>query len=121
MKMIFMAVLLAWGPDGQGTPDSGPFAYTTLPGCYASSRRFSARHGTPVQQCLKISAASWLIISSVEIEFDFGTEDYKVAAPDTDKEVKRLRHALRHIGKLHVGTTRDSRQVRAIIRKATEP
>ena len=119
MKFVFLVVLLAWGPDGIGTSDSGRFADPTLSDCHARSQAFSKKHGTPVQLCQRISERGWNIISSVEVVFDFNGSPYKTVV-DHEAEVERLRLALKAIGRLHVGKTRDSQKVRAIIRKATQ-
>ena len=115
MKFVFMVALLAWLPNGEGTPDSGHFADPTLSDCHARSQEFSKQHSTPLQLCVKITKAGYDVIRRTEIEFDFeagGNERVKTE-PD---EIDRLRAALRAIGRLHRGKTRDSQRVRKIIR-----
>lgn len=120
MKFVFLVVLLAWGPDGTGTKDSGRFAEPTLSLCHQRSQAFSKLHGTPVQLCQRISERGWNIIQSVEVVFDFNGSPYETVEPDTDEQVERLLAALKAIGRLHVGKTRDSQKVRKIIREATK-
>ena len=120
-KFVYMVVLLAWGPDVVGTSDSGRFADLTLSDCHARTQTFSTKHGTPIQLCQRITKKSWQIISTTEIVFDFtGNNDTVVIPDNNDEEVKRLRAALKAIGRWHVGKTKDSQRVRAIIRKATK-
>ncbi len=116
-----MVVLLAWGPDGIGTSDSGRFADPTLSDCHVRTQAFSNKHGTPIQLCQRITWKSWAIISTTEIVFDFTGNNDSVVIPDNnDAEVKKLLKALKAIGRLHRGKTKDSQRVRAIIRKATK-
>ena len=119
MKFVFMVALLAWGPDGAGTKDSGYFADPTLSLCHARSQTFSKLHNTPLQICVRISERNYRIIASTEVTFDFNGSPYKEVV-DHEAEVVRLLAALKAIGRLHVGKTRDSQKVRAIIRKATQ-
>jgi len=119
-NFVWLVVLLAWGADGLGTPDSGRFGDPTLSDCHERSLTFSHKHNTPIQLCVKISKASYRIIASAEVEFDFTGNPSEVVVPDenTDSEVKRLTDALKEIGKWHRGKTQDSHRVRAIIEKA---
>ena len=121
-EFVFFVVLLAWNPlTGEGTPDSGHFADPTLSDCHARTQKFSNRHNTPLQLCVQISKAGYDIIQSREIEFVFNDDPMPEVEPDKDDRdivIARLREALRAIGRLHRGKTRDSQRVRAIIRSA---
>ena len=118
MKFVYMVALLAWLSNGEGTDDSGRFADTTLSACHARSQAFSKKHDTPVQICIRISDKGYRIISNGEVEFDFTEGAYKVEVSDSDEKIQRLLKALKAIGRLHRGKTKDSQRVRAIIKKA---
>lgn len=127
MRIVFLVALLAWAPDGAGTKDSGFFGDPTLSECHARSRAFTEKHGTPIQLCVGITDVAYRIISSTEVVFDFEPGNNGTPHPDegggegeVEVEVKRLIKALKDIGRLHRGKTRDSQKVRKIIREATK-
>ena len=116
-KFVFMVVLLAWAPTtGDGTPDSGHFSDPTLSLCHQRTQAFSKKHNTPLQLCVRISKKGYAIIAAEEIDFVFSNGGFEVVEDDKDVVIARLRLALKKIGRLHVGKTRDSQKVRAIIK-----
>jgi len=116
---VFFVVLLAWGTDGYATKDSGVKADWTLSACHARTQAFSRKYDTPVQLCAKISKKGYDIIAAQQVTFNFRPGEMSVVEEDAiDVRVAELKAALRAIGRLHVGKTRDSQKVRAIIRKA---
>ncbi len=115
MNFVWLIVLLAWMPDGTGTSDSGRFGDPSLAECHSRSQKFSLRHDTPLQLCIRITKAHWRIIANADVQFDFAT----TAEIGMEEEVARLRAALRAIGRWHRGKTADSQRVRKIIKEAT--
>ena len=116
MNLIWMLVLLAWGPEGGPTTDSGVRGYYTLEACHASSLAFSRTHDTPIQLCKEILEEKYKLLTQYKVVFDWRKGEMPVVEPEADPEVARLRKALAAIGRLHRGKTKDSQRVRAIIR-----
>ncbi len=119
MKFIYFVVLLAWSPDGMPTKDSGVIGATTLELCHNRTLKFAKKHGTVIELCQKISEKGYKIIAAQKVTFNWQLKPMEIITPK-DPEVERLKAALREIGKWHVGKTRDSQRVRAIIKKAIE-
>jgi hypothetical protein len=116
-SFVFFVVLLAWGADGLATKDSGVKSDWTLTDCHARSQKFSLKHDTVLQQCARISKKGYNIIAAQEVTFNFRPGELEMIEDDVDTRVAQLTAALKAIGRLHVGKTRDSQKVRAIIRK----
>ncbi len=116
-NFVFFVVLLAWGADGLPTEDSGVKSDWTLSDCHVRTQKFSIKHDTPIQLCVKISKAGYDIISAQQVTFNFRPGELPVVEDKVDARVVQLTKALRAIGRLHRGKTKDSQRVRAIIRK----
>ena len=116
-NFVFFVVLLAWGTDGFPTKDSGVKSDWTLSDCHKRTQAFSKEHDTPVQLCVKISKAGYDIIAAQQVTFNFRPGELPIVEDKIDARVAQLTAALRAIGRLHRGKTRDSKKVRAIIRK----
>ena len=116
-NFVFFVVLLAWGADGFPTRDSGVKADWTLSDCHVRTQEFSRKHDTPVQLCVKISKKGYDIIAASEVTFNFKPGELPIVEDKIDARVAQLTKALRAIGRLHRGKTKDSQRVRAIIRK----
>lgn len=118
MKFVYFVVLLAFNGEGIATEDSGVKADWTLSDCHARTQAFSKLHGTHVELCKKILKTNYDILASQEATFNWAPGELSVVVPDNNEEVKRLRRALKEIGKWHRGKTKDSQRVRRIIKKA---
>ncbi len=119
MKFVYFVVLLAFNGDGFATKDSGVKANLNISDCHTRTQAFSKKHGTPIELCKKILKKNYDILAKQEATFNWTPGELPVAIPDDSEEVKRLRAALKQIGKWHRGKTKDSQRVRAIIKKAT--
>jgi hypothetical protein len=115
---VFFVVLLAWLPNGSPTRDSGVVYDWTPNECHERTQKFSIKHNTPIQLCVKISKKGYDIIAAQYVTFNFKPGELEIVMDDTDMQVMRLKAALKEIGKWHVGKTRDSQRVRAIIKRA---
>ena len=65
---------------------------------------------------MRITQKGYNVLAAHDIEFDFAKNDAAVVSASNDK-IDRLTEALKAIGRLHLGKTKDSHRVRAIIRK----
>ncbi len=113
-QFVWFVVLLAWTPELIATPDSGVRYGWTLNECHNQSLRFSKKYNTPIQLCMKITRTKYDVLASHYVTF---SQPAKIIN-DTDVRNKRMTAALRAIGRLHVGKSRDSATVRRIIRRA---
>ena len=121
-QFVWFVVLLAWTPELIATPDSGVRYGWTLNECHNQSLRFSKKYNTPIQLCMKITKTKYDIIASHYVTFSQPARiiNYTDAKTNvkTNAKHKRLTAALRAIGRLHVGKSKDSVKVRRIIRRA---
>ena len=93
-----------------------------LSGCHANTQAFSRKHNVAVEPCKKMPQRVYdMHIAENPVTFNYRGEEKPEVEYDTDTEdeVQRLTKALKAIGRLHRGKTRDSQKVRAIIRRAT--
>ena len=118
MNLVWMLVLLAWGPEKLPTPDSGVSGHYTLEQCHDKSLAFSRKHNTPIQLCRRMLEDKYLLLTKYRVIFDWTPGDGPIV--DVDPEVERLKKALLEIGKWHKGKTKDSQRVRRIIRRALQ-
>jgi len=115
-QFVWFVVLLAWTPELTSTEDSGVRYGWTLSECHDQSLAFSRKHNTPIQLCMKITRKKYDVLASYYVTFLRSAE----SVGDTDVKNERLTAALRAIGRLHVGKTKDSVRVRRIIKKALQ-
>ena len=114
-KFVFFTVVIAFNTQGELVKDGGVFAFWKLSTCNAYAETFFKKHSMTYLPCKKILKTKFDIIASQKIIFQW--DKNSIEYTDTP-EVIKLRKALKAIGRLHRGKSKDSHRVRAIIRKA---
>ena len=116
-------MLLAWLPNGQATSDSGVKVAATLEKCDEKSIAFSYKNKTLHEHCKPIYKKNYEILARQEATFlrELNQTGAKatIQEEDQNEEVKKYKAALKAIGRMHVGKTRDSQRVRKIIKDVT--